>query len=666
MIKLNDLYALIEANFDFLIVTNEREEVIHASQLLTRSGGREHDLVGRPLAELLAPDSHKSFRLGMTLAREQVASPVIYTPHDKPSQSIPLRTGSAETDDGRIFLFFGAAVDSLSRLADADKDERVKELSCIYTVAEWIESSRSIKEFFQRLPDYLHRGMRYPESTVVQSIYLGEEYGQSLEGKAHLTTKLVINHQVAGEIRVGYLDQNLSLLPEEQRMLDEIGHMLNLALERKQLSENLALKKEEELAFKERLATLEKEIAARTMEFEDQCAKLDKINTYVERVNRGWEESKTWLEVMLKGMTDPIALIDRKRTVVMTNKESVQPGDHCYKTFFHRDEPCEDCRLARIIRDKTPITLTVAHNDRFIEVHALPIFNRNHEVDGIMEFFHDITLERTYEQQLRQADQLASLGQLVSGIGHEINNPNQFIRGNIKILKQALDDMLPIVDAHQREHPDLKIARLPYAFFREHIMTLVNDMAHGSERIKGIVESLKRFARRDDGLLIDRVDINTLIEACLRLVHNEVHKRADLELDLEPRIPSFVGNSQKIEQVLVNLIVNAAQAMSDDVRGLIKVTTRSVAGHVVISVADNGKGMTQKTQKQIFDPFFTTKRAKGGTGLGLAIAYRIIEEHGGSIAVQSELGEGTTFTIRLPHKEQEAKPAAVAEIRENV
>ena len=269
------------------------------------------------------------------------------------------------------------------------------------------------------------------------------------------------------------------------------------------------------------------------------------------------------------------------------------------------------------------------------QVHALPIFNQEHEVDGVMEFYRDITLEKTYERQLQQADQLASLGQLVSGIGHEINNPNQFIRGNVKILKQALEDMLPIVDEYMKGHPDLKIARLNYDFFRQHIMTLVDDMAHGSERIKGIVDGLRRFARRDEGLLIDKVDINTLVEACTRLVANEVHKYADIKLNLGPDIPTFTGNSQKIEQVLVNLLVNAAQAMPEERRGVVQVRTHYTGNLVVVEVEDNGKGMNSKTVKQIFDPFFTTKRARGGTGLGLPIAYRIIEEHGGHISVSS-------------------------------
>jgi len=658
MIELHDIYALIESNFDFLLVADAEEQVIHASPLLASSGEVEgRPLVGRSLSDLLSPASLESFRAGMQLAREHVGSMVVYTLDARPGRSMPLRTGYISTEQGGYFLFFGTQVDGLNRVADEDKDERIKELSCLYSVAQWIDVSTSIDQFFTKLPDYLHRGMRYPDSAVVHSIYQDREYGQPLSGANFLRTKLIVNRRVAGEIRVGYFDPDLGLLPEEQRMLDEIGRMLSLALERKQLSARLTVKQEKEAEQQRRLAELQAEIETRTGQLEEQQRKLDKINSYLERVNRDWEESKSWLTTVLKGIPDPVALIDRNRTLVMTNKESVQPGEKCHKRLFDSDQPCRDCRLARIVRDKTPITLTIQHEDKHYEVHALPIFNEEHEVDGIMEFYRDVTIEKSYEQQIRQADQLASLGQLVSGIGHEINNPNQFIRGNIKILRQALEDMLPIVDDYQRGHQDLKIARLPYKFFREHVMTLVNDMAHGSERIKGIVEALKRFARRDEGLLIDKVDINTLLQSCVRLVYNEVHKHADIELDLQPDVPTFVGNSQKIEQVLVNLIVNAGQAMPDDKQGLIRVRTRYDDEQVTIEIEDNGKGMNEKTVKQIFDPFFTTKRARGGTGLGLAIAYRIVEEHNGTIGVKSKLGEGTTFSVRIPARREEGAAA---------
>jgi signal transduction histidine kinase len=322
----------------------------------------------------------------------------------------------------------------------------------------------------------------------------------------------------------------------------------------------------------------------------------------------------------------------------------------CHRVFFDCDTPCRDCRLARIKKEKAPITMDIPSGDRFLEVHAIPVLNAGQEVEGIIEFYRDITLEKTYEQQLQQADKLASLGQLVSGIGHEINNPNQFIRGNIKILKQALEDILPIVDDYAKEHPDLKIARLKYDFFRSSVMTLIDDMSHGSERIKGIVEGLRNFARKDEGLLIDNVDVNTIVEAAGRLVSNEVHKHADIVLQLDPSIPTLTGNAQKIEQVLINLLVNAGQAMPDERRGTVTVRSRTDSGRIVVEVEDNGKGMSEKTLKQIFDPFFTTKRARGGTGLGLAIAYKIMEEHGGTISVASTPDVGTTFTLKFPIK----------------
>ena len=144
------------------------------------------------------------------------------------------------------------------------------------------------------------------------------------------------------------------------------------------------------------------------------------------------------------------------------------------------------------------------------------------------------------------------------------------------------------------------------------------------------------------------MEINTIIEATTRLVHKEVHKRAEIELDLGSNLQTFKGNAQKIEQVLINLIVNASQSIPDNTKGRIIVRTMKQNSHLVAQIVDNGCGMNEKTMKQIFDPFFTTKRAKGGTGLGLAIVFRIVEEHGGTISVNSKQGVGTTFTIKIP------------------
>ncbi len=649
MIKFDDLYAFVESNFDFLFVVDQDERIQHASRLLCRRAGLGEVVPGeRCLEEVLTHDSLETFRAAMIRAKRGSGGIAVFTPRGGGGASIPLKIKRFSSNNDGICIFFGARIDGVAQIDADGREERIKELFCLYSVAEWIEAARSVEEFFHRLPSFLSRGMQYPDQTIVFATFEGQAYGQPIASPTVLRSEMVIGGATVGEIRVGYLDSHLELLPEEQRMLDEIVRMLNLALERKRLSEHLVLKQEEEAAQRERMKRLERDIAARTAELEEQRKKLATIDTYMERVNRNWEESKARLESMFEMIPGDMALIDRNRNVVMTNHQEVEPGAKCHFALFGRNRPCPDCRLAKILKEKTPITLTIIHDGRHLDVHAVPVFNRDHEVEGIMEFYRDVTLEKTYEEQLQRADQMSALGQLVSGVGHEINNPNQFIRGNVKILKQALEDILPIVDQYQADHPDLKVARLPYSFFREHIMVLVDDMAHGSERIKVIVDGLKRFARRDEGQPIEQVDLNTLIEACSRLVHNEVHQRAELELELEPDLPTFMGNSQKIEQVLVNLLVNAAQAIPDDRKGRIVVRSRTQSGHVVLEVEDNGRGMNEKTQKQIFDPFFTTKRARGGTGLGLAIAHRILEEHKGSIAVASEVGQGTRFTVGLP------------------
>lgn len=659
MIKLEDLYSFMESSFDYVLVADEDERIIHASAILARdSFGGASGLAGKKLKEILALDSLDTFHSAMAQARAGGRAIAVLSAERQDTRPVPLKAGYGKTDSGGVFIFFGNKLNALRRHQEWERTERVKELTCLYDVAEWIEVSRSISEFFTELPRYLAPGMLYPDEAVVYSAYQGIEYGQKPSSNNYLSVHLVIGDRDKGEIRVGYHDESRALLPEEQRMLDEIARMLNLALDRKELKENLASKQHEEAEHKRHLEELEREIAERTRQVEEQKQKLQVVNSYLDRVKGGWEESRATLETMFKAIPDDVVLIDPRHTVVMTNRDDVQPGTYCYHSFFGRERPCEDCRLARIMRDKAPVTLTMKHDDKFLEVHALPVYNKDHEVDGIMEFYRDVTLEKTYEQQLQQADKLASLGQLVSGIGHEINNPNQFIRGNVKILKQALEDMLPVMDEHHAAHPDLKVAKLNYDFFRKHVMTLIDDMDRGSMRIKGIVDGLRTFARKDEGLLVDTIEINTLIEAGARLVHNEVHKRADIALELAEGLPTFIGNAQKIEQVLVNLLVNAGQAMRDDVRGLITVRTRAEDGDVVFEVEDNGIGMNEKTQKQIFDPFFTTKRAKGGTGLGLAIVYRIVEEHGGTIAVTSKQGVGTTFVVRFPAKSAAARQGA--------
>jgi polar amino acid transport system substrate-binding protein len=256
---------------------------------------------------------------------------------------------------------------------------------------------------------------------------------------------------------------------------------------------------------------------------------------------------------------------------------------------------------------------------------------------------------RQKQMRLVQTEKLASLGQLSAGMAHEINNPVQFIQGNIRILNESLDAILPILDKHAEANRDLTIARLPYPFFREHIRTLLNDMSSGVVRIADIVKDLKQFARADEGRFDELVDVNEAVQSSLRFVHNKI-KHYKTVTDLDPSLPKIKGNASKIEQVLVANLINAAEALAERPNGLIKVGTAADEenGTVCVYVSDNGSGMTEETKQRLFDPFFTTKQRTGGTGLGLSITYGIIRDHNGRIEVDTKLGEGTTFRYFFP------------------
>ena len=147
-------------------------------------------------------------------------------------------------------------------------------------------------------------------------------------------------------------------------------------------------------------------------------------------------------------------------------------------------------------------------------------------------------------------------------MAHEINNPIQFIQGNMRILSEAMDSMLPVMDQHVEANPDFKVARLDYPLFRQHITTLLKDMSNGTVRIADIVRDLKKFARAEEGSFDDMVDVNESIRASLRLVHNKI-KRHKVVCELDPDLPKIKGSTSKMEQVIVANLINAAEALGD-------------------------------------------------------------------------------------------------------
>jgi signal transduction histidine kinase len=253
------------------------------------------------------------------------------------------------------------------------------------------------------------------------------------------------------------------------------------------------------------------------------------------------------------------------------------------------------------------------------------------------------------QTQLVQSEKQAALGQLVAGIAHEINNPIQFIHGNMGVLAEAFGDMLPVLDAREQASPGFRIARLEYSFFRKHFPVLLEDMRNGAARIGGIVRDLRTFARRDEGRLDEDVDLNEAVRASLRLLRNTL-KRFKVEEDLDPTLPHLKGNLIQLEEIVVNTVLNAAQALGEKADGAIRLRTRAEdrGRRIRLSIQDNGPGIAPEVRGRIFDPFFTTKHRSGGTGLGLSITYGVVQKHHGEILVDTEVGAGTTFHYLLP------------------
>lgn len=257
---------------------------------------------------------------------------------------------------------------------------------------------------------------------------------------------------------------------------------------------------------------------------------------------------------------------------------------------------------------------------------------------------------RSRQQQLVQADKMAALGVLVSGVAHEINNPNGLILLNMPVMMEAFRDAEPILEEYFKAHGDFDFAGLRYSRMREALPRLMSQMLDGSRRVKVIVEDLKNFARQQEPGSTSDVDLNETVRAALRLIGNLIEKSTDhFSVGYGDDIPMIRGSAQRIEQVIVNLLMNACQALTGPDRAISLATfVDPEENAVVLEVRDEGSGISPEHMPRLTDPFFTTKRESGGTGLGLSVSTGIVKEHGGTLTFTSAPWSGTTARLILP------------------
>jgi signal transduction histidine kinase len=361
------------------------------------------------------------------------------------------------------------------------------------------------------------------------------------------------------------------------------------------------------------------------------------------KFNRELERERQHVQTILDGITEIVAVISpdyRIRSVnhsfydIYPNKIPVD--GRCYDIFRGRSEPCEEC----------PLREALAHNrvcwqnaifpvdglNRHFAITASPMRNSEGEPTDILVVKRDDTLEKQFQAKYYHAEKMATIGLLAAGVAHEINNPLTSIQGFAEGLQRRMAGLSAHLDESLRSD------------FKEYLDIIQKEC----RRCSGIVQSLLTFSPRKT-VEYSPIALNALVQNVLRILHHRLKPHSDelIDLRLEPGIPTVRGNAAELEQVILNLILNALDAVGEN--GIISIRTRQRGSHgVLLEVEDNGCGIDSEHLHKLFEPFFTTKPVGEGIGIGLSTCYHIIEAHGGDIRVDSAPEEGARFTVRLP------------------
>jgi len=306
----------------------------------------------------------------------------------------------------------------------------------------------------------------------------------------------------------------------------------------------------------------------------------------------------------------------------------------------------------------------------YLKASIAPVFDPLGNIAHFVAVVQNITDFKKLQQDLVQAQKLESVGQLAAGIAHEINTPVQYIGDNIRFLHQATDSLIEIIDQvsemvnifdnASKEHTEKcqmlksKLANSDIGFFKDEIPLSIKQSLEGVEHISKIVKAMKEFAH-PGGADKGAMNINRILENVIIISRNEWKYAADIQTNLEESLPQVGGYANEISQVLLNMIINSAQALNEKYdsgnsgKGLIYITTKSLDKEITITIKDTGTGIPEHLRTKIYDPFFTTKDVGKGTGQGLYLAHDIIvNKHKGTIELNSLEGEWTEFVIHLP------------------
>ncbi len=389
--------------------------------------------------------------------------------------------------------------------------------------------------------------------------------------------------------------------------------------------------------------------------------------TDLKRTENALKVASQRLNTILNVMHEIIIWFDENMHVVWANHAAYEAlgnnrfddiiGMRCHELWFDREQSCDACIFSKVFESGRGgcETLRLA-NGKVFESWFYPVQTSGSD-RGWVQLALDVTEQenarneaRLRQEQLIQADKMTSLGILVSGVAHEINNPNNFIVINISILKKAWENIMSLLKDYAQDRGEFNVAGVPYSRFSGMVTDLLEGIEEGSERIRVIVNDLKDYVRQTPVNLKGRFNVNDALSRAFMLCRNMLKRSSDnYRMIYGDNLPMVRGDVYRLEQVIINIVQNACQSLkSKESAIIVKTYYDEEHNEVVVEVSDEGVGIAPDQMKHIADPFFTTKRDIGGTGLGLSISKSIVEEHGGQLDIQSRPGLGTVVRVSLP------------------
>jgi PAS domain S-box-containing protein len=421
--------------------------------------------------------------------------------------------------------------------------------------------------------------------------------------------------------------RQFKLARRERRLLDQIQHLFNT---HRRLKRELAAQSAINTDLRNKVA----QFRAFVQSSVDHIFMLDPTGTFIFSNN----------QVRRFGLRSGKELVGRRLQDVYSHDVCTLYREHL-KTVF------AEGRVVTFAHERETENGVAFHQDTLFPIH------QSDHIWAAGGVCRDLSDQKQIEKQLFQAQKMEALGTLVAGAAHEINNPINLILFNLPLFEKMWTDLAPLFESLADRHKEQKFGGLKYSFISQNMMRLISDMQMAANRVARIVTGLKQFARKSNPADKSNIQVNNAVENAVRLAASTLSKSTiRLKTILAPNLPLLYANLQNLEQIVLNLMINAVQSISCP-NGLVRIKTafRDPDQAITIEISDNGRGINPAVAEKIFDPFVTDRQSEGGTGLGLSVTYNLVKAHNGEIYFETKAGQGTTFTVVLPTIERQKK-----------